>query len=96
MAAFALESARPFYASYKPAVSVRSGSPRGFSPGCQACPCQKFASAARLPLKILRSALMIFAILFGYDDRGSLHRPSPQYCHMFQALHGDVARGSLL
>ena len=78
------------------AVTIRSGSRRGFSLGCQACSRQKICSAVDVPLKMLRSALVTFAILFGYADVGSLHLPSPQYCHICQAFHGEVARGWLL
>ena len=60
----------PFYSlltrPYNSAVSVRSGSRRGFSPpGVHARSCQQVCSAVRLPLKMLRSALMMFATLFG-------------------------------
>src|SRR5260370_40633880 len=77
------------------AGKVRSDSRRRFSPpGCPARPCQKASSAARSPLKILRSALGILAILFGKEERGRSHLPSPQNCQRSQTLHGTVARCS--
>src|SRR6266446_653851 len=63
--------------------------------GCQAFASQKDSNAAEVPRKMLRSALLMLATLFGYAERGRRsHFPSPVYCQRCQRAHGVVFFGS--
>ena len=56
---------------------------------------QNVRSVVLSPRKMLRSAFRTLATDFGYMLRGrKSHLPSPQYCHICQALQGAVFRGS--
>src|ERR1700682_3634677 len=63
--------------------------------GCQAFADQNDSSAAEVPRKMLRSALLILATLFGYAERGRrLHFPSPVYCTRAQCPPAVLFGGS--